>query len=186
MVMLTRDHCLVVLCVPQWGQWAATRPDLFPQDACTALAALQSQVRSGNAPAKLSARCHFTGSRLGPPSAAMQRAICMHVAQCSLDMPSHPAFPPPVQAPKHAWEATEAAVESSFGAPISELFEEFEAEPVASGSIAQVRAGGCSQGTGAGCGCARCQTCQDPFGKTWLPTKPGDCPTCTGLPRAAQ
>lgn len=44
------------------------------------------------------------------------------------------------QAPKHAWHHTEAAVEGSFGAPISELFESFEAEPVASGSIAQVGA----------------------------------------------
>ncbi len=37
---------LVWPALPQWGQWAATRPDLFPQDACNALAALQSQVRS--------------------------------------------------------------------------------------------------------------------------------------------
>lgn len=50
----------------------------------------------------------------------------------------HPS--PPTQAPKHGWQATEAAVQSSFGAPISELFEAFEAEPVASGSIAQVGA----------------------------------------------
>lgn len=32
-------------CVPcrvQWGQWAATRPDLFPQDVCQTMAALQA------------------------------------------------------------------------------------------------------------------------------------------------
>ncbi|KAL4448975.1 hypothetical protein ABPG77_007692 [Micractinium sp. CCAP 211/92] len=68
----------------KWGQWAATRPDLFPQDACAALAALQTK------------------------------------------------------APTHAYVHTVAAVESSFGAPLQELFSSFEAEPVASGSIAQV------------------------------------------------
>lgn len=67
----------------KWGQWAATRPDLFPQDACAALAALQTK------------------------------------------------------APTHAYVHTVAAVESSFGAPLQELFSSFEAEPVASGSIAQ-------------------------------------------------
>ena len=70
--------------LPQWGQWAATRPDLFPADACDALAALQTK------------------------------------------------------APTHAWRHTEAAVHASFGAGVGELFSSFEAEPVASGSIAQV------------------------------------------------
>ncbi|PSC73099.1 putative serine threonine-kinase abkC [Micractinium conductrix] len=68
----------------KWGQWAATRPDLFPQDACDALAALQTK------------------------------------------------------APTHAYRHTVAAVESSLGEPLHELFSEFEAQPVASGSIAQV------------------------------------------------
>lgn len=69
----------------KWGQWAATRPDLFPQDACAALAALQTE------------------------------------------------------APTHAYAHTVAAVESSLGARLPELFSSFETEPVASGSIAQVR-----------------------------------------------
>lgn len=69
---------------PQWGQWAATRPDLFPADACAALAALQTK------------------------------------------------------APTHAWQHTEAAVRQSLGWALDELFDDFEREPVASGSIAQV------------------------------------------------
>lgn len=79
----------------KWGQWAATRPDLFPQDACAALAALQTK------------------------------------------------------APTHAYAHTVAAVESSLGAPLPELFSSFEAEPVASGSIAQVSPPAfCSAATG--------------------------------------
>lgn len=66
------------------GQWASTRPDMFPRDFCTVLERLQ------------------TGA------------------------PSHP---PPL---------SRAAIEAAFGLPLDELFEEFEDEPVASGSIAQI------------------------------------------------
>ncbi|KAI3430417.1 hypothetical protein D9Q98_005012 [Chlorella vulgaris] len=68
----------------KWGQWAATRPDLFPPDLCSSLQSLQTK------------------------------------------------------APTHAHRHTVAAVERAFGAPIGELFSEFEQKPVASGSIAQV------------------------------------------------
>ncbi|GFR41310.1 hypothetical protein Agub_g1990 [Astrephomene gubernaculifera] len=68
----------------KWGQWASTRPDLFPEDLCTRLEQLQTS------------------------------------------------------APGHAPSLTLAAVERAFAAPISDLFQEFEAEPVASGSIAQI------------------------------------------------
>jgi len=68
----------------QWGQWAATRPDLFPGDLCAELARLH------------------TG------------------------------------APRHGFAHTRAAVEGAFRRPLAELFDEFDAAPVASGSIAQV------------------------------------------------
>ncbi|GMH25519.1 hypothetical protein Nepgr_027362 [Nepenthes gracilis] len=68
----------------KWGQWAATRPDLFPRDLCTRLAKLQTE------------------------------------------------------APAHSFAFTKRAIESAFGRKLPEIFEKFEEEPVASGSIAQV------------------------------------------------
>lgn len=68
----------------KWGQWAATRPDLFPQEFCSCLAALQTS------------------------------------------------------APRHSYAETRRALESAFGIPMDRLFLEFDPEPVASGSIAQV------------------------------------------------
>ena len=68
----------------KWGQWGATRPDLFPADLCAVLARLHTS------------------------------------------------------APAHAFAHTRAAVEGAFRRPLEELFDEFDAAPVASGSIAQV------------------------------------------------
>ncbi|XP_068656308.1 uncharacterized protein [Aristolochia californica] len=68
----------------KWGQWAATRPDLFPRDLCTELAKLHTQ------------------------------------------------------APAHRFAYSKKTIEKAFGRKLSEIFEIFEEEPVASGSIAQV------------------------------------------------
>ncbi|KAK8487030.1 hypothetical protein V6N13_024552 [Hibiscus sabdariffa] len=68
----------------KWGQWAATRPDLFPKDLCTKLSELHSK------------------------------------------------------APEHSFAYTKKTIERAFGRKLSEIFEGFEEEPVASGSIAQV------------------------------------------------
>ncbi|KAH9310674.1 hypothetical protein KI387_025709 [Taxus chinensis] len=68
----------------KWGQWAATRPDLFPRDLCNELAKLHTQ------------------------------------------------------APAHKFAYTRQTIEKAFGRKIDEIFEDFEEEPVASGSIAQV------------------------------------------------
>ena len=68
----------------KWGQWAATRGDLFPPHVTRALRRLQSD------------------------------------------------------APRHAAAASVAAVEAAFGGPLSTVFETFDLEPVASGSVAQV------------------------------------------------
>ncbi|KAG6554820.1 hypothetical protein Mapa_003403 [Marchantia paleacea] len=68
----------------KWGQWAATRPDLFPRDLCAYLSKLHSK------------------------------------------------------APAHNFAQTRKTVESAFGRKLDEIFENFEEEPVASGSIAQV------------------------------------------------
>ncbi|KAL8214685.1 hypothetical protein R6Q57_004134 [Mikania cordata] len=68
----------------KWGQWAATRPDLFPTDLCTELSKLHSK------------------------------------------------------APEHSFAYTKKTVEKAFGRKISEVFEDFEEVPVASGSIAQI------------------------------------------------
>lgn len=68
----------------KWGQWAATRPDLFPRDMCTELSKLHTK------------------------------------------------------APEHSFAYTKKTVEKAFGRRISEIFYDFEEEPVASGSIAQV------------------------------------------------
>ncbi|KAK4751987.1 hypothetical protein SAY87_020785 [Trapa incisa] len=68
----------------KWGQWAATRPDLFPRDLCTQLAELHTK------------------------------------------------------APVHSFAYTKKSIERSFGRKLSEIFEDFEEVPVASGSIAQV------------------------------------------------
>nr|XP_043609333.1 probable serine/threonine-protein kinase abkC [Erigeron canadensis] len=68
----------------KWGQWAATRPDLFPTDLCTELSKLHSK------------------------------------------------------APEHSFAYTKKTVEKAFGRKISEIFDDFEELPVASGSIAQI------------------------------------------------
>lgn len=68
----------------KWGQWAATRPDLFPRDLCTKLSELHTK------------------------------------------------------APEHSFAYTRRTIERAFGRKLSEIFENFEETPVASGSIAQV------------------------------------------------
>ncbi|KAI3823916.1 hypothetical protein L1987_05361 [Smallanthus sonchifolius] len=68
----------------KWGQWAATRPDLFPRDLCTELSELHTK------------------------------------------------------APEHSFSYTKKTVEKAFGRKISEIFDDFEEVPVASGSIAQI------------------------------------------------
>ncbi|GFZ06263.1 protein kinase superfamily protein [Actinidia rufa] len=68
----------------KWGQWAATRPDLFPRDLCTELSQLHTK------------------------------------------------------APEHSFAYTKKTIERAFGRKLSEIFDNFEETPVASGSIAQV------------------------------------------------
>ncbi|KAL6975358.1 hypothetical protein U1Q18_024152 [Sarracenia purpurea var. burkii] len=68
----------------KWGQWAATRPDLFPSDLCTELAKLHTK------------------------------------------------------APAHSYAYSKRTIEKAFGRNLHEIFENFEEEPVASGSVAQV------------------------------------------------
>lgn len=68
----------------KWGQWAATRPDLFPRDLCDELAEFQTK------------------------------------------------------APSHSFSYSRKCIETAFGRKLNEIFEKFEEEPVASGSIAQV------------------------------------------------
>ncbi|KAJ6843801.1 putative aarF domain-containing protein kinase 2-like [Iris pallida] len=68
----------------KWGQWAATRPDLFPSDLCTELAKLHTK------------------------------------------------------APAHSFSYTKRTIEKAFGRKLSDIFVDFEEEPVASGSVAQV------------------------------------------------
>ncbi|KAI4299270.1 hypothetical protein L6164_032745 [Bauhinia variegata] len=68
----------------KWGQWAATRPDLFPRDLCVKLSELHTK------------------------------------------------------APEHSFGYTKKSIEKAFGQKISEIFDDFEEVPVASGSIAQV------------------------------------------------
>ncbi|XP_028124130.1 probable serine/threonine-protein kinase abkC [Camellia sinensis] len=68
----------------KWGQWAATRPDLFPRDLCSELSKLHTK------------------------------------------------------APEHSFAYTKKTIEKAFGRKLSEIFDNFEEAPVASGSIAQV------------------------------------------------
>ncbi|RZC83162.1 hypothetical protein C5167_045949 [Papaver somniferum] len=68
----------------KWGQWTATRPDLFPRDLCTELSKLHTK------------------------------------------------------APAHSFAYTKKTIEKAFGRKLPEIFEDFEEEPVASGSIAQI------------------------------------------------
>jgi len=80
-------HCTLELAGPafiKWGQWAATRPDLFPSDLCTELSKLHTK------------------------------------------------------APAHSFKYTKKTVEKAFGRKLSDIFENFEENPVASGSVAQV------------------------------------------------
>eukprot|EP00951_Prasinocladus_malaysianus_P007341 scaffold52807_cov39-Prasinocladus_malaysianus.AAC.1 len=69
----------------KWGQWAASRHDLFPKDLCEQLEMLQSS------------------------------------------------------APAHSFWYTKRVIERSLGMPIDQLFDTFEEQALASGSIGQVR-----------------------------------------------
>ncbi|KAK9167995.1 hypothetical protein Syun_000135 [Stephania yunnanensis] len=68
----------------KWGQWAATRPDLFPRDLCNELTKLHAN------------------------------------------------------APAHSFAYTKKSIEKAFNRKLSDVFEDFEETPVASGSVAQV------------------------------------------------
>lgn len=68
----------------KWGQWAATRPDLFAKDLCDELAELHTK------------------------------------------------------APSHSFPYTKKTIEKAFSRKLYEIFESFEEEPLASGSVAQV------------------------------------------------
>lgn len=68
----------------KWGQWAATRPDLFAQDLCDELTKLHTS------------------------------------------------------APAHSFKFTKKSIEMAFGRKLSEIFDNFDEEPVASGSVAQI------------------------------------------------
>ena len=68
----------------KWGQWAATRQDLFPPDMCAELSHLHSS------------------------------------------------------APAHSYAHTQRSIRSAFGVEVGDLFECFEEEPLASGSIGQI------------------------------------------------
>jgi hypothetical protein len=50
--------------------------------------------------------------------------------------------------PPHPFEATREAIRESFGKDIDEMFEHFENEAIASGTVAQVGAGGGGVGVG--------------------------------------
>ena len=68
----------------KWGQWAASRRDLFPPDLCAELQRLHTQV------------------------------------------------------PSHSVAETYAAMDRALALPVSDLFDEFDSQPVASGSIGQI------------------------------------------------
>lgn len=68
----------------KWGQWAATRRDMFPPDLCKELERLHSQ------------------------------------------------------APVHSQHFTKSAIAQAFPGGVEDLFDQFDEQPVASGSIAQV------------------------------------------------
>lgn len=82
----------------KWGQWAATRPDLFPKDFCRSLSSLQSS------------------------------------------------------APSHEGHMSVTAIERAFGRPLGDVFVSFEAEPIASGSIAQIHRARLSQAAASSAG----------------------------------
>lgn len=74
----------------------------------------------------------------------------------------HDVFPPDMcrelehlhsQAPSHRFGHTRAAIERSFGRPIDALFQSFDREPIASGSIGQVHLARLSEEGARGTGC---------------------------------
>ena len=82
--LLLRSLKLAGPALIKWGQWAATRQDLFPRDMCNALSHLHAD------------------------------------------------------APSHSGPTTRRTVERGLNQPLSDVFAEFQHEPIASGSIAQV------------------------------------------------
>ena len=82
----------------KWGQWAATRPDMFPRDVCKELAVMHSD------------------------------------------------------APEHSWQHTRRSIRAAFGRDPEDIFDSFEAKPVASGSIAQIHKASLSAAAARTCG----------------------------------
>jgi ABC1 atypical kinase-like domain len=97
----------------KWGQWAATRPDMFPTDLCDVLASLQTG--------------QFDGHMWIMQFQGVPHALRGMTARCAR-----------AAAPRHAFKHTRRTIEAAFRMPLEELFSEFSTTPVASGSIAQV------------------------------------------------
>ena len=160
----------------KWGQWAATRRDLFPPDFCAELARLHTQVRRWGGwwwegsqqagrlpPSQLCAR--FGCSAL--LSAALCPLLCLahrelgaswrprQAALCSALQSSPAILLLPLllpQAPAHGPAFTAAAVREAFGFSTDDLFDAFDEFPLASGSIGQIHravlSGECPCGVG--------------------------------------
>jgi aarF domain-containing kinase len=117
----------------KWGQWAATRHDLFPPDMCSELELLHTKVGGrlvSERPVPWLHICQVTWQRhcmtavLADCCDAPAPLVCL--THCF------------TQAPAHHFRFTKSAIHHSFGMPHTELFDWFEHHPVASGSIGQI------------------------------------------------
>ena len=114
--------CLLGPAFIKWGQWASTRPDIFPADICEELSKLHMQV------CEAVATCPTT---CGKWNFFLYRRIPQ---ACSCGSWHSWCW----QAPKHSYAETRKIMQKAFRVPIEDIFDDFEEEPVASGSIAQV------------------------------------------------
>ncbi len=110
----------------KWGQWAATRHDVFPPDMCSELELLHSQVHTHT---YTHAHTHTRAGARTHQSTHRTREFCLLLCMCVCVSP---------QAPAHSFRHTKRAIQESFGMPLTELFDYIDYQPIASGSIGQI------------------------------------------------
>ena len=111
----------------KWGQWSATREDMFPKVRCACSGPVSLQPHAAQSPRL----CRSLHASLALFARLLTLSSCVQDL-CGVLAELHD------HAPVHSWAASKVEIEAAFGKPVDELLERIDHEPLASGSIAQV------------------------------------------------